>query len=126
MTITTDNTDYIPFVTYAKSGKAREALWRLYRLRGHPKNLEVLSRMLEKRHELAHAARLRELGRLRDGRQDDRLAEGGDRLHRAHRAGVGARAPSATTRSCSRASARTTPARDAGGRRGTRRSTRSA
>ncbi|HEX9104784.1 MAG TPA: M3 family metallopeptidase, partial [Polyangia bacterium] len=51
--ITTDNTDYIPFVTYAKSGKARQELWRLYRLRGHPKNLEVLSRMLEKRHELA-------------------------------------------------------------------------
>ena len=53
VTITTDNTDYIPFVTYAKDGDAREALWRLYRLRGHPKNLEVLSRMLEKRHELA-------------------------------------------------------------------------
>jgi thimet oligopeptidase len=53
VTISTDNTDYIPFVTYAKSGKAREALWRIYRLRGHPKNLEVLSRMLEKRHELA-------------------------------------------------------------------------
>ncbi|MCU1282869.1 MAG: Thimet oligopeptidase, partial [bacterium] len=53
VTISTDNTDYIPFVTYAKSGKAREALWRLYRLRGHPKNLAVLSRMLEKRHELA-------------------------------------------------------------------------
>jgi Zn-dependent oligopeptidase len=53
ITITTDNTDYIPFVTYAKSGKAREELWRLYRLRGHPKNLDVLSRMLEKRHELA-------------------------------------------------------------------------
>jgi thimet oligopeptidase len=53
VTITTDNTDYIPFVTYAKGGKARESLWRLYRLRGHPKNLEVLSRMLEKRHELA-------------------------------------------------------------------------
>lgn len=51
--ITTDNTDYIPFVTYAKSGAAREQLWRLYRLRGHPKNLEVLSRMLLKRHELA-------------------------------------------------------------------------
>ena len=53
ITISTDNTDYIPFVTYAKSGKAREQLWRLYRLRGHPKNLDVLSRMLEKRHELA-------------------------------------------------------------------------
>src|SRR6185503_5521334 len=32
VTISTDNTDYIPFVTYAKSSKAREALWRLYRL----------------------------------------------------------------------------------------------
>jgi thimet oligopeptidase len=53
ITISTDNTDYIPFVTYAKSGKAREELWRLYRLRGHPKNLAVLSRMLGKRHELA-------------------------------------------------------------------------
>lgn len=51
--ISTDNTDYIPFVTYAKSNKAREELWRLYRLRGHPKNLDVLSRMLEKRSELA-------------------------------------------------------------------------
>jgi thimet oligopeptidase len=53
VTITTDNTDYIPFVTYATSGSAREALWRLYRLRGHPKNLDVLTRMLDKRHELA-------------------------------------------------------------------------
>ena len=53
ITITTDNTDYIPFITYAKSASAREALWRLYRLRGHPKNLEVLQRMLEKRWELA-------------------------------------------------------------------------
>jgi thimet oligopeptidase len=53
VTITTDNTDYIPFITYARSSKAREELWRLYRLRGHPKNLGVLSRMLEKRHELA-------------------------------------------------------------------------
>ncbi|HEX4462405.1 MAG TPA: M3 family metallopeptidase [Polyangia bacterium] len=53
VTISTDNTDYIPFVTYAKSNKAREELWRIYRLRGHPKNLDVLSRMLEKRNELA-------------------------------------------------------------------------
>jgi thimet oligopeptidase len=53
VTLTTDNTDYVPFVTYATSGRAREALWRLYRLRGHPKNLEVLSRLLVKRAELA-------------------------------------------------------------------------
>ncbi len=53
VTITTDNTDYVPFMTYARSGPAREALWRLYRLRGHPRNLEVLSRMLARRAELA-------------------------------------------------------------------------
>ena len=53
VTLTTDNTDYVPFITYARSGRAREALWRLYRLRGHPANLEVLSRLLARRAELA-------------------------------------------------------------------------
>jgi thimet oligopeptidase len=51
--ITTDNTDYVPFMTYARSERAREELWRLYRLRGHPANLEVLGRLLERRAELA-------------------------------------------------------------------------
>ena len=53
VTVTTDSTDYVPFMTYARSERAREALWRLYRLRGHPANLEVLSRMLARRAELA-------------------------------------------------------------------------
>lgn len=53
VTLTTDNTDYVPFLTYARSAAAREALWRLYRLRGHPRNLEVLSRMLARRADLA-------------------------------------------------------------------------
>lgn len=53
VTLTTDNPDYVPFITYARSSQAREALWRLYRLRGHPKNLEVLSRMLSRRAALA-------------------------------------------------------------------------
>jgi thimet oligopeptidase len=53
VTVTTDNTDYVPFMTYARSGRAREALWRLYRLRGHPRNLDVLSRMLGRRADLA-------------------------------------------------------------------------
>jgi thimet oligopeptidase len=53
VTITTDYPDYVPFMTYAKSARAREALWRTYRKRGHPANLEVLSRMLGRRHELA-------------------------------------------------------------------------
>ena len=51
--LTTDNTDYVPFVTYSSSGRAREALWRLYRLRAHPQNLEVLARLLARRAELA-------------------------------------------------------------------------
>jgi thimet oligopeptidase len=51
--ISTDNTDYVPFVTYARSASARERLWRLYRLRGYPLNLGVLDRMLATRYELA-------------------------------------------------------------------------
>jgi thimet oligopeptidase len=51
--ITTDYPDLIPFMTYARSAQAREQLWRVNRLRGHPKNVEVLQRMLERRHELA-------------------------------------------------------------------------
>ena len=51
--VTTDNTDYVPFMTYARSERAREALWRLYRLRGHPRNLDVLARMLARRAEVA-------------------------------------------------------------------------
>ncbi|HXN80885.1 MAG TPA: M3 family metallopeptidase [Myxococcales bacterium] len=53
VSISTDYPDYVPFLTYAKSSRAREALWRVYRKRGHPGNLEVLSRMLALRHELA-------------------------------------------------------------------------
>jgi thimet oligopeptidase len=51
--ITTDSPDYTPFMAYAKSAKAREALWRVYRQRGYPKNLDTLSRLLSKRYELA-------------------------------------------------------------------------
>jgi thimet oligopeptidase len=51
--VTTDYPDYFPFMAYATNAKAREALDRVYMKRGHPKNLEVLSRLLTKRHELA-------------------------------------------------------------------------
>jgi thimet oligopeptidase len=51
--VTTDSADYVPFMTYARSERAREALWRLHRLRGHPRNLDVLGRMLAGRAELA-------------------------------------------------------------------------
>jgi len=51
--ITTDYPDLVPFMTYARSHTARELLWRANRQRGYPKNLEVLQRLVEKRHELA-------------------------------------------------------------------------
>lgn len=54
VTITSDSPDYIPFMTYARSSAARERLWKTYRHRGYPANLAVLSRMLQKRKELAN------------------------------------------------------------------------
>src|SRR3954452_14386096 len=51
--VTTDHPDYIPFMTYARSSAARERLWKVYRQRAHPGNLEVLGRMLQRRFELA-------------------------------------------------------------------------
>jgi thimet oligopeptidase len=51
--ITTDYPDYIPFMTYSRSSAAREKLWKVYRQRAHPRNLEVLDRMLGRRFELA-------------------------------------------------------------------------
>jgi len=52
-TLTTDNTDYIPFMTYSASNRAREEFWKTYRQRGHPKNLGTLAGMLQERYELA-------------------------------------------------------------------------
>ncbi|GAA1830833.1 M3 family metallopeptidase [Luedemannella flava] len=51
--ITTEYPDIIPFLTYATSADAREELWRLFQMRGHPANIEVLDRLVERRHELA-------------------------------------------------------------------------
>jgi thimet oligopeptidase len=51
--ITTDTPDYTPLLAYAKSAKTREALWRAFRQRGYPKNLDTLNRLISKRHELA-------------------------------------------------------------------------
>jgi thimet oligopeptidase len=53
--ITTDYPDYHPFMAYARSSPAREKLWRAYNTRASPANVEVLSRLLEKRYELATA-----------------------------------------------------------------------
>ncbi|MCE9667298.1 Zn-dependent oligopeptidase [Myxococcus stipitatus] len=51
--ITTDYPDIVPFMTYSRDAKAREQMWRVFRMRGHPANLDVLQRMVRRRHELA-------------------------------------------------------------------------
>jgi thimet oligopeptidase len=51
--VTTEYPDIIPFLSYATDASAREELWRLFRQRGHPANIDVLQHMLERRHELA-------------------------------------------------------------------------
>src|SRR5262249_46083941 len=53
VTITTDYPDLTPFLTYARDATAREELWRLQRMRAYPANIDVLRRMLQRRHELA-------------------------------------------------------------------------
>jgi thimet oligopeptidase len=52
ISVSTDNVDYVPVVTYARREATREAMWRLYRVRA-PKNLEVLTTLLDRRAELA-------------------------------------------------------------------------
>jgi thimet oligopeptidase len=51
--VSTEYPDYFPLVTYSADAAAREELWRLFLNRGHPSNVDVLRRMLERRHELA-------------------------------------------------------------------------
>ncbi len=53
VTITTDYPDYVPFMTYSRRESARRELYCEFRRRGHPKNLDVLDRMLARRDELA-------------------------------------------------------------------------
>ena len=52
-TLTTDNTDYVPFMDYSTSEAARKAYYILYRQRAYPKNIAVLSELMQKRYELA-------------------------------------------------------------------------
>ncbi len=51
--ITTDYPDYVPFITYAADGKARERLYREFNNRAFPANRDVLNRLVAKRYELA-------------------------------------------------------------------------
>jgi thimet oligopeptidase len=54
VTLTTDNTDYIPFMEYATNDEARKEFYLLYNQRAYPKNIEVLGKLLAKRYELAN------------------------------------------------------------------------
>lgn len=51
--ISTDSSDRLPFMAYARSGEARRELLRAAHQRAVPRNLEVLSELLANRHELA-------------------------------------------------------------------------
>jgi thimet oligopeptidase len=53
VSVTTNPPDYVPVMVYAKNVKVREELWRAYRNRAFPPNVEVLKTLLAKRHELA-------------------------------------------------------------------------
>ncbi|MGQ0553750.1 MAG: M3 family metallopeptidase [Planctomycetota bacterium] len=53
VTVTTNPTDYLPFMKYARSSQHRQALYRAYHTRGAPQNLAVLQCLLARRHELA-------------------------------------------------------------------------
>lgn len=51
--VSTRYPDYNPFVTYSKSADARFRLYKEFKNRAHPKNLEVLTKLLSTRNELA-------------------------------------------------------------------------
>ncbi|MCK6446591.1 MAG: Zn-dependent oligopeptidase [Planctomycetes bacterium] len=51
--VTTDPSDYVPFMTYADRGDLREALWRLNATRAVPANVDLLKQILIRRAELA-------------------------------------------------------------------------
>lgn len=55
VTLSTDQTDFFPVMLYADRDDVRRDLHREYNLRGYPENVEVLDRLLAKRHELANA-----------------------------------------------------------------------
>lgn len=51
--ITTDYPDIQPFMSYARSGTAREALWKANLERGYPMNLDTLAKLVQLRTDLA-------------------------------------------------------------------------
>ena len=55
ITLTVEYPDFIPVSTYAKSEDLRRRMYLAYQNRAYPKNMEVLDRLRQKRHELALA-----------------------------------------------------------------------
>ena len=53
VTVSTDPSDFVPFLSYARRGDLRRKLYLEYTNRAMPDNLEVLGRLLALRHELA-------------------------------------------------------------------------
>ena len=53
ITLTTDSTDYVPVMTYAKSSALRERFYRAYNMRAYPENDAILRDLINKRDELA-------------------------------------------------------------------------
>ncbi|MCX4029868.1 Zn-dependent oligopeptidase [Endozoicomonas sp. SM1973] len=51
--VTTQYTDYKPFMRYAESDDLRKQLFLKYNQRGYPANVAVLTQLVQKRHELA-------------------------------------------------------------------------
>ncbi len=54
VTLTTDPTDFLPVMLYADRDDVRRDLHREFNLRAFPENVDVLNRLLAKRHELAN------------------------------------------------------------------------
>ena len=53
VSISTEYPDYVPLLTYCSDSSVRERMWRLFRQRGHPDNIDHLATLLATRHELA-------------------------------------------------------------------------
>ena len=54
ITLNINYPDYIPVMTYAKNDDVRKRIYMEFQNRAYPKNVEVLDRMIAKRHELAN------------------------------------------------------------------------
>ncbi len=54
ITLTTDYPDSLPVFTYAKNEDLRKRMYIAYNNRAYPQNMDVLNRMVAKRHELAN------------------------------------------------------------------------